>query len=441
MRSIYLKSRLFIFLGCIIVTFLISFAFPVLYNVALVALYVLIALVIIDLIILFVIGGRVSASRQVNGRLSLGDDQSITYNVINESSIDVKAEVVDELASQFQHRNTVGDFRVLKGKAIESNFPIKPVTRGIYSFGNLHLYISTPFLSLVEVKHSIEQSEDVKVIPSIIQMKKYELQVFSKTARNSGIRRIRQIGENDEFEHIRAYSQGDNIKAINWKASSRLNSLMINQYQNTKSQNVYCIIDKGRAMKMPFNDLTLLDYAINSTLVISNIVLKKYDRVGLITYSNKIGSVVKAESVRNQLEKVSNRLYHQKTEFKESNLELLNITIRKKISRRSILILFTNFENQNDLKRNLQYLKSINRKHLLLVIFFINTELIETSEMTCKTRDEIYLKTFAQRALIEKEKIKMELNSNGIQAILTKPEDLSINVINKYLEIKAKRML
>jgi len=441
MKSIYLKNRLFIFLGCIIVVFLISFAYPILYNVAMVALYILIGLIIIDLVILFIMRNKITAFRDINERLSLGDDQAITYTISNKSSINLNIEVVDELAAQFQHRSTIGDFEVDRDKTIETHFSITPVTRGIYSFGNLNLFISTRLLSLVELRHVIEQEQDVKVIPSIIQMKKYELQVFSKTARNSGIRRIRQIGENDEFEHIRSYSQGDNIKAINWKASSRLNTLMINQYQNTKSQNVYCIIDKGRAMKMPFNDLTLLDYAINSTLVISNIVLKKYDRVGLITFSDKIGSIVKAESVRNQLEKVSNRLYHQKTEFKESNLELLNITVRKKISRRSIVVMFTNFENQNDLKRNLPYLKSINKKHLLLVIFFINTELIETSEMHCKTRDEIYLKTFAQRALVEKEKIKMELNTNGIQAILTKPEDLSINVINKYLEIKAKRML
>jgi len=428
-------------LGCIIVVFIISFAYPVLYKVALVALYVLIVLVIIDAIILFFVRKKISASRELNERLSLGDNQSIVYTFGNEAPLDLNVEIVDELPIQFQHRDTIDQFRIEKAKTVETTFHIKPVTRGIYSFGNLNLYLSTPILSLVELKQSFEIAEDVKVIPSIIQMKKYELQVFSKTARNSGIRRIRQIGENDEFEHIRAYSQGDNIKAINWKASSRLNSLMINQYQNTKSQNVYCIVDKGRAMKMPFNELTLLDYAINSTLVISNIVLKKYDRVGLITFSNKIGSIVKAESVRNQLEKISNRLYYQKTEFKESSLELLNITIRKKISRRSILVFFTNFENQNDLKRNLPYLKAINKKHLLLVIFFINTELIETSQMQCKTRDEIYLKTFAQRALVEKEKIKMELNSNGIQAILTKPEDLSINVINKYLEIKAKRML
>lgn len=441
MKSIYLKNRLFTLLGCIIVVFIISFAYPVLYKVALVTLYVLIVLVIIDAIILLFVRKKISASRELNERLSLGDNQSIVYAFGNEAPLDLNVEIVDELPIQFQHRDTIDQFKLEKAKTVETTFYIKPVTRGIYSFGNLNLYLSTPILSLVELKESFEIPEDVKVIPSIIQMKKYELQVFSKTARNSGIRRIRQIGENDEFEHIRAYSQGDNIKAINWKASSRLNSLMINQYQNTKSQNVYCIVDKGRAMKMPFNELTLLDYAINSTLVISNIVLKKYDRVGLITFSNKIGSIVKAESVRNQLEKISNRLYYQKTEFKESSLELLNITIRKKISRRSILVFFTNFENQNDLKRNLPYLKAINNKHLLLVIFFINTELIETSQMQCKTRDEIYLKTFAQRALVEKEKIKMELNSNGIQAILTKPEDLSINVINKYLEIKAKRML
>lgn len=216
---------------------------------------------------------------------------------------------------------------------------------------------------------------------------------------------------------------------------------MINQYQNTKSQNVYCIVDKGRSMKMPFEGLTLLDYAINSALVISNIVLRKYDRIGLITYSDKIGALLKSDSKHSQLEAIMDSLYKQKTEFKETSYELLNVVSRKKISRRSLLILFTNFETRQDFLRNLAYLKSINRYHLLLVVFFENTELLEASETRAVTEDQIYFQTFARRLSIEKEQIRSELISNGIQTILTKPQDLSINVINKYLEFKAKRML
>ena len=256
----------------------------------------------------------------------------------------------------------------------------------------------------------------------------------------AGIRRIRQIGENDEFEHIRSYMQGDNIKAINWKATSRKNQLMVNQFQNSRSQMIYSIIDKGRSMKMPFNGLTLLDHSVNAALVISNIILRKHDRAGLITFSEKIGSIVKAEANQSQLEKISSALYKQKTSFLESNFELMFYTLRRHLSRRSIIFFYTNFETPLDLKRNLAYLKSLNKKHLLVVISFVNTELIESSEMICRNKSDIYFKTFAQKALADKEKIMDQLTIHGIQSILTRPQDLNINVINKYLEIKAKRM-
>jgi len=256
----------------------------------------------------------------------------------------------------------------------------------------------------------------------------------------AGIRRVRQIGENDEFEHIRNYVQGDNIRSINWRATSRRGELMVNQYENSKSQMVYSIIDKGRSMKMPFNGMTLLDYAVNTSLVLSNIILKKHDRAGLITFSDKIGAIIKASAQHNHLQKLTNYLYKQKTGFNESNFELLFYTLRSQLSRRSVILFFTNFEQPYDLRRNLKYLKSLNQKHLLVVIMFKNTELESVKEMKTSKMKDIYYKTFTQKAIMEKEKIAAEIRANGIQVILTAPEDLSVNTVNKYLEIKAKRM-
>ena len=279
-----------------------------------------------------------------------------------------------------------------------------------------------------------------QVIPSIKQMKQHELQVFSKTAILSGIRKVRQVGENDEFEHIRPYAQGDNFKSINWKATSRTRELMVNQYQNSRHQDIYCILDKGRSMKMPFDGMTLLDYSINSILSLSNIILKKYDNAGLISYSDKMGTILKSSAKKGQLERISQMLYNETTGFKESNFELLLQVTRRVISNRSIWLYYTNFETPHDLRRQLPYLRMMAKRHLVVVIIFINTELLETSEMVCETKSDIYLRTFAEKTIMEKELIKRKLIQNDIQTVLTRPKDLSINVINKYLEIKAKRL-
>lgn len=417
-----------------------AFSYPVLLNIGWAALVLLGVLVILDFVLLWQCSKTIRSSRRVNSKLSLGDKQVITYRLSNNGKFNLNFELTDELPYQLQHREYVSRNSIAKDATIEFTYDIQPTTRGAYEFGKLHVYISTPFLGLLQRKVTNDIQETVAVYPSFIQMKKYEMQVFSQTASLSGIRRVREIGENDEFEHIRNYAQGDNIKSINWRATSRRNELMVNQYENSKSQMVYTIIDKGRSMKMPFDDLTLLDYAINTALVVSNIVLRKYDKAGLITFSDKVGAFVKADSQQNQLQKITKYLYDQKTGFKESNFELMFYTLRSQITRRSVLLFFTNFELPYEMRRNLKFLKILNQKHLLVIIMFVNTELESAQFAPTRKMKDIYYKTFIRRSIMDKEKIANELRANGIQVILTKPEDLSINTVNKYLEIKAKRM-
>ena len=436
----FLKNRFFIALGVCVVLFAVSYSYAPLLNAGRVLLISIAVITLLDYILLVRQMSSVHAIREVDSTISLGSKKDIYYKINHNGRLNLICELIDELPVQLQERSCFYRFKLDGHSLVDLHHTIRPTTRGLYQFGSLNLFLSNPYISFCQKKWSIEASTDVRVIPSVDQMRKYEMQVFSQTATLSGIRKMREIGENDEFEHIKSYVQGDNVRSINWKATSRIGQPMVNTYQNSRSQMVYCIIDKGRSMKMPFDGLSLLDYAINTCLAISNIVLKKYDNAGLITFSDKIGSLIIAKSANRQLDKISSKLYNEKTDFKESNYELLFYTLTKKITQRSILLLFTNFENKYDLERNMPFLKSLQRKHLLIVIFFINTELIETSEMKALTKSDIYLKTFALKALVIKEEISRELNIQGIQTILTKPEDLSMNVINKYLEIKAKRM-
>ena len=176
----------------------------------------------------------------------------------------------------------------------------------------------------------------MRVYPSVKEMKKYELLVFKQQRTSTGIKRIRRLGNTSEFEQIKNYVQGDEIRKINWKATSRKNELQVNQYQEEQSQQVYCIIDKSKSMEMDFNGLSMLDYAINSTLVFSNIALRKGDKAGLITYADKIGTTISAERSGDQMRRIQEALYNQKSLFNESDFELLYNTIRRVIKTRSL---------------------------------------------------------------------------------------------------------
>jgi uncharacterized protein (DUF58 family) len=235
--------------------------------------------------------------------------------------------------------------------------------------------------------------------------------------------------------------RGDDIRTVNWKATARKGLLMVNNYTDERSQQVYCIIDKGRLMKMPFNNLTLLDYAINSTLVLSNVCLQKQDKTGLITFSHKPGTLLAADRKPIQRENILQLLYNQETAYLESDFEMLYMQVRNRIKHRSLMVLYTNFESLSGLRRQLPYLRSIARHHLLMVVFFENTELHKLSRFTATNIEDVYIKTVAEKFEFEKRLIVKELNKYGILSVLTTPENLTVNTVNKYLEIKAKQAL
>ena len=255
------------------------------------------------------------------------------------------------------------------------------------------------------------------------------------------MKKIRRIGQTMEFEQIKNYIPGDDVRTINWKATAKRGDLMVNQYQDEKSQPIYSIIDLGRVMKMPFEGLSLLDYAINSTLAFSNIALLKNDKAGMLTFSKNVEKIIAASNKKTNLSVINEELYNITTDFSDANFALLYATINRKINQRSLLILYTNFEHISALKRQLPYLKAIAKKHLLVTVFFENTELDSLVKGNSEDLQSIYHKTIAEKYTYEKRLIVKELERNSIHAILTKPQQLSVNVINKYLEFKAKGMI
>lgn len=281
----------------------------------------------------------------------------------------------------------------------------------------------------------------VPVFPSYIQMRKYELLAISNRLTETGIKKIRRIGHNLEFEQIKKYVAGDDIRTINWKATARKNDLMVNHYQDERMQQVYCLIDKGRVMQMPFKGLSLLDYAINSSLVISNIAIKKSDKAGLITFQDKINTFLPASRVNNQMAAIQQVLYNQKTAYRESDFSDLYTGIRRRINQRSLLLLYTNFETVFGLQRQLTYLINLAKRHLLVVVFFENTEMKKLVEESVQELEQVYQKAVAEKFMYEKRLIVKELQKHGIQSILTPPEKLTVNTINKYLELKARNLI
>ncbi|RTE53437.1 DUF58 domain-containing protein [Arenibacter aquaticus] len=438
--NIFLAKRFFFVLTCLVIGFLISYMYPHVLGVMKLLLYFFLLFFLVDIILMFASKGGVHASRLLPEKLSNGDENQIKIILSNSYLFPVQLKVLDEIPHQFQKRDFVINTTLGKGMEKQYTYQLRPTTRGLYSFGDLIVFSKSP-IGFISKKYSFDHNKSVPVYPSFLQLRKYDLMAFSDRLFEYGLKKIRRIGHTMEFEQIKDYVQGDDIRNINWKATAKKGQLMVNQYQDEKSQPIYSIIDKGRVMKMPFNGLSLLDYAINSSLVISNIALKKQDKAGMFTFSNKIENRVVAERRSSQMNLILETLYNIETNFVESDFSRLYVDIKRNLNHRSLLLLYTNFETLDALQRQLPYLQALAKQHLLVVIFFENTELIKFTKDIPNTTLGIFEKTIAEKFVYEKKLIVNELRKHGIQTILTKPENLTINTINKYLEIKARGLI
>lgn len=435
----YFTCRLYIALLGIILLLGSGYIYAPLFVIGQVALLVLMICIAWDAYSLY-FTGKITAYRRCADRFSNGDENEVSIHVESSYQYLLSVEVIDEIPFIFQERD-VSFQAVLPangGKTIV--YTLRPTHRGEYSFGYLRVF-AMGRIGLLSKRYTCGKQQSIKVYPSYLMLHQYELLAMSNNLTELGIKRIRRVGHHTEFEQIKEYVKGDDYRTINWKASARRHQLMVNVYQDERSQQIYNVIDKGRIMQQAFRGMTLLDYAINSSLVLSYVALRKDDKAGLVTFDERFDSFVPASKQPGHMQTLLEALYSQHSTFGETDFSALCIHLNKHISKRSFLILYTNFANMGSMNRQLTYLQQLNRRHRLLVVFFEDADLKDYISTSPGDTEEYYRHVIAEKFVFEKRMIVSALKQHGIYALLTTPEHLSVDVINKYLEMKSRQVL
>ena len=467
----YLRRRFYLLMTVTILVMAAGFAVPALFVVGKVLLVLLALAVVADAVLLWSRRG-ISAERSLPERFSNGDANPVRIRVESTYPFGIGVEVIDEIPVVFQRRDVLFRARLAAGGATTIRYELTPTQRGVYGFGCVRVFAST-VLGLVQRRFTCCQAQDVKVYPSFLMLRQYELLAMSNQLNELGIKRIRRIGHNTDFEQIKDYIVGDDYRTINWRATARrsvgMPRLMVNVYQEERSQQVYNVIDKGRMMQQSFAvqssafsstsgrpgeaplgrpgeaqpspTMTLLDYAINASLVLSYVAVNKQDKAGLITFSDQFGTFVPASRQPGQMRTLQEALYAEQTTpeeggFKETNYSALLAGLSRHVGRRSLLILYTSFTSMAALRRQLPFLRQLSQRHRLLVVYFEDEELSDFTQSSSSSTEQYYQRTIAGKFLYEQRLIAQTLRQYGILSLLTSPRQLSVNVINKYLEME-----
>ena len=379
----------------------------------------------------------VDAERFCAPRFSNGDDNDVRLVIENFYPFSVRMSVIDEIPVVFQRRDILFKIKIKSGQTQVVRYKLRPTKRGEYGFGHILLYTTT-IMGLISRRTKCAMPVKVAVYPSYIMLHQYEFLAFHHNLQELGIKKIRRIGHNTEFESVKEYVKGDDYRSINWKASARRHFPMINVYQDERSRQIYNIIDKGRIMQNAFRGLTLLDYAVNASLVLSFIAIRKDDKAGLATFAEAFETFIPAGKQVSQMQQILDCLYRQQTVFGESDYSSLYVHLNKYISKRSLLVIYTNFDTIIGMERQLEYLRQLARRHVVLVVFFDDTELKTFAARRPASMEDYYRQVIADKFIFEKQHVIAKLRQHGIYSLLTEPDKLSVNIINKYLEMKAR---
>ena len=414
--------------------------FYAMYNYVALGLAVLLGILIaLDAFLLFRTSG-IRGKREVGDILSNGDENESILTIENLYSNTINAVIYEEIPHQLSLRELKFKTKINGNSKKSITYILSPKDRGVYDFGDIVVITSTS-LNLLNRRYSLPASKKVSVYPSYIYLDNYSFKNFKYYTKHTGNKKIRKIGQSSEFEHIKNYVKGDDIRHINWKSSAKHGGLMVNQYMDERAQQVYSVIDTGRSMQMPFDGLSLLDYAINSSLAVSHTITRNHDRAGVMYFNKKVESILPASKAVGQLPKILRTLFNLKTTYAESNFEKLYATIKFKISSRSLLMVYTNFEDMNSVQRQLPYLKGIAKNNVLILLMFRNTEVEELLKKKNSNRHSDYKKAVAEKQVYQKKLMTKLLNRHGIHTVLTDPKSLTIDSIDKYLEIKSRGLL
>lgn len=226
MKRLYINNLFFYLLVIVGALFAVSFFVSWLYWLSVAALALLVLALFVDIFILYSGKKRIDASRILPEKLSNGDENPIRITVKNNFAIPIHVQLIDEIPFQYQKRDFLIKSALTPRSKREFTYTLRPVNRGEYVFGKLNVYALTP-LRLAIRRYVFCNAATVAAYPSFIQMQKYDLMAFSHNLFEYGVKKIRRIGHTMEFEQIREYVQGDDVRTINWKATSKKAQLMI----------------------------------------------------------------------------------------------------------------------------------------------------------------------------------------------------------------------
>jgi uncharacterized protein (DUF58 family) len=373
-------------------------------------------------------------------KLSLGAENPVGISLRNSSWRAVDFTVRDEAPEQFKI-----EMRTMQGHAAprgvwETIYHVRPLRRGDYQFGDLSLRWLGP-LGLVTRQARVDAKDPVKVYPNLLDVRRYDLLLRRNRLQEMGLRTTRQFGEGTEFERLREYLPDDEFRRINWKATARRNFPVTTEYQTERSQQVMAVLDVGRMMQSPVADIAKLDYVVNAVLLLTYVATGKGDRVGMMSFADEVMHYLGPRQGRGQFYRMLELLYAVEPQPVEPNYRKALAYLAVKQRRRALVVVFTDLTGGASLNSLVAQMAMLARNSLPLVVTISDPDVVNASQMKPRDSLGVYQRAAASQMLDERRVVLDSLRQRGVQTLDVPANQLSMSVINRYLELKGRMQL
>jgi uncharacterized protein (DUF58 family) len=382
---------------------------------------------------------QLTAERRAPARVSLGAQAEVEVRLDNRTTRRVRVRVTDDLPIVLERvGDDVRDVWVPARREERVGYAVKTVRRGDGVFGDLHLRVAGP-LGLAWRQRRIARADAVRVIPGVLEVKRYRLLGMRNRLREAGFRSVRQRGEGGAFESLREYVRGDDPRTLDWKASARRGSLIVRQFELERRQNVVIVIDAGRLMTQKVGDRERLDYALTAALLLADVARVHDDAVGLLVFSDKVETFI--PPARNSLTRLADALGEVHAKMVEPNYPAAFTYLARQVRRRSLLVLFTDLIDPLASAAVVSQLSRAADRHLPLAVAIRNPDLEAAAAQPATDEASVYRRAAAEELLQARAAALAAMQRAGVLVADTRPGDAVPAVVNRYLDVKRRGML
>ncbi len=383
---------------------------------------------------------HIHVARSMPRVASLDKPHPVEIAIDNRSRRQLRLRLTDDAADHLELEPTSHTIRVEPGKRLSVRHTITSHRRGAFSLENIFCQAGS-LLGLWHRQHLLKCHSDLHVYPDIQQISEYALLARTNRLSQIGVRRTRRAGQENEFERLRDYQQDDNYKHIDWRSTARRQKATVRTFQTDQSQRVIFLLDCGRMMTNEYERLSLLDYALNSVLMLSYVALDQGDSVGMLCFSDHIHRYVPPAGGKRQMNRILHAGFDQFPRMVQSRFDQAFLYLSTHCRRRSLVVLITNVIDQVNAQQIDNYMGNLIGAHLPLVVLLRDHSVFQAADNPSPDPAVLYRSAAAGQLLTWRNQVIHRMKAAGSLTLDVFPEEMTSPLVNQYLEVKARHLL